>query len=57
MIANNPLQKYSRTVTLVMLTPKNLKTKWVMRNWHLCVPNKGTYMTNIIIGGGLNTRL
>ena len=29
-----------------MLTLKKLKTKYVMRNLHLYVPNKGTYVTN-----------
>ena len=43
-----PLQKYSRTFILAffLLTLKKLKTTYVMKNLHLYVPKKRTYMTN-----------
>ena len=38
-----PLQKYSQTITLVFyVDSKKHKTTYVMKNLHLCVPNKGT---------------
>ena len=40
-----PLQKYSRTRTLVFHI-NSKKATYLMRNLHLYVPNKDTYMTN-----------
>ena len=41
---HTPLQKYSRTLTLVFHVYPKLKTTCVMGN--LYVPSKSTYMTN-----------
>ena len=43
---HKPLQKYSRTLTLVFHVYSKLKTTCVMGNLHLYVPSKSTYMTN-----------
>ena len=32
-----------------MLTLKKLKTTYVMRNLHLHVPNKGTYIQSVVL--------